>query len=362
MVPIPEMAADGKPAAEPTGIDMGRRRYTGGRTSVRMQDVAHQAGVSPMTVSRALRDPEKVSEGLRRRVVEAVDRIGYLPNRIAASLSSDRSNVVGLILPSLRNSLFANTVQGISDVLHAAGHHLMIADSGYALAGEEAAIHAFLQQRVCGMLLHNTKHTHRTRRLIARAMVPVVEIGDLTARPLDMTVSYSNFKAAKAMTLHLAHRGYRRIGFVTLPLEDNDRSVERRRGYLAALAELGIEADPRIMLEMPGGTGAGAQSMRRLMQADERLDAVFFAGDVLAIGAILECQRQGWAVPGRVAIASFDDVDMLQSMNPAVTSVRIPRYDIGRRSAEAALDRLRGNAGARVRIDLEFEIIQRESA
>jgi len=340
---------------------MGRRKYGDGRASVRIQDVAHHAGVSPMTVSRALRNPEKVSEGLRRRVTEAVDRIGYLPNRIAASLSSDRSTVVGLILPSLRNSLFANTVQGISDVLHTAGHHLMIADSGYALAEEEAAIQAFLQQRVCGLLLHNTKHTDRTRRLIAQAMVPVVEIGDLTQHPLDMAVSYSNHQAAKAMTLHLAGRGRRRIGFVTLPLEDNDRSLERRRGYLAALAELGIEADPRIMLEMPGGTGAGAQAMRRLMQAEARLDAVFFAGDVLAIGAMLECQRQGWTVPGRVAIASFDDVDMLQFMNPAVTSVRIPRYDIGRCCAEAVLDRLHGRACEPIRLDLKFEIIQRNS-
>ncbi len=340
---------------------MNRREASleGARASI--QDVARHAGVSAMTVSRALRQPEKVSEMLRQRVAEAVDRVGYLPNGIAASLSSSRSNVVGLILPSLRNSLFADTIQGISDVLHKTGHHLMIADSGYGLASEEAAIRAFLHQRVCGLILHNTWHTEGARRLIARIGVPVVEIGDLTPEPIDTTVSYSNFEAARAMTLLLAQRGYRHIGFVTLALEDNVRSVERRRGYLAALTEAGLDAVPSLILEMPSGVGSGAEAIGRLHAANPELDAVFFAGDVLAVGAILECQRRNWAVPGRIAIASFDDVDLLSYANPPVTTVRIPRYDIGQRSAEVLLDRLSAPAPKPARLDLAFQIIERGS-
>jgi LacI family gluconate utilization system Gnt-I transcriptional repressor len=340
---------------------MNRREAPQGRTSVRIQDVARYAGVSAMTVSRALRQPEKVSERLRRRVAEAVDRVGYLPNRIAASLSSSRSNVVGLILPSLRNSLFADTIQGVSDVLHRAGHHLMIADSGYSLAEEEAAIRAFLQQRVCGLLLHNTWHTEGTRHLIEQVSVPVVEIGDLTSRPIDMTVSYSNYEAAKAMTLLLAHRGYRHIGFVTLPLQDNARSMERRRGYLAALTECGLETDPRCILEMPGGIDAGGKAISRMIETNSSVDAVFFAGDVLAVGAMLECQRRGWTVPDRVAIASFDDVDLLSFADPPVTTIRIPRYEIGQRSAQALLDRLPARSTKPVTLDLKFQIIERAS-
>lgn len=341
---------------------MRKPRARTGQPSVRIRDVAALAGVSPMTVSRALREPSKVSAEMRRRVDAAVKEIGYLPNRIAGSLSSKRSNVVGLIIPSIRNSLFANTVQGISDVLRGIGYQLMIADSGYSLRDEEAAILAFLQQRVCGMILHGTKHTDRARRLIEQAGLAVVEIGNLTPNPLDMTVSYSNFEAAKTMTLHLARLGYRSIGFVTLPLKDNDRSIERRRGYLAALRALGREVNPRIMLEIPSGIRSGSEAIVRLMQADGDLDAVFFAGDVLAVGALMECQRRGWSVPGRVAIASFDDVDILQSMTPAVTSVRIPRYEIGKRSAEVLLDRVFARATERVVVDLEFEIIQRASS
>jgi LacI family gluconate utilization system Gnt-I transcriptional repressor len=175
-----------------------------------------------------------------------------------------------------------------------------------------------------------------------------------------MTVSYSNRQAATAMTRMLFGLGYRRVAFVTLPLADNARSLERRRGYLAALAERRIEADPGIMLEMPGGVGSGAEAIGRLLALADPPDAVFFAGDVLAVGAVLECQRRGWAVPGRVAIASFDDVELLSFVSPAVTSVRIPRYEIGRRSAEAVLERLRGCPEA-VALDLGFQIVERAS-
>lgn len=340
---------------------MRKRRFSQEKPSIGIRDVARHAGVSPMTVSRALRDPAKVSAEMRRRVEDAVRQIGYLPNRIAGSLSSNRSNVVGLILPSVRNSLFANTIQGISDVLRVSGHQLMIADSGYSLGDEEEAVDAFLQQRVCGIILHNTKHTERTRTLIERAGAPVIELGNLTPTPLDMTVSYSNYEASRTMTLHLARLGYRRIGFVTLPMQDNERSIERRRGYLAALAELAMPHDPRLILEMPPGMGSGAEAIVRLVENNARLDAVFFAGDVLAIGALFECRQRGWAVPGRVAIATFDDVDLLRYISPTITSVRIPRYEIGKRSAELLLERDSGSATARKSVDLKFDIIQRDS-
>jgi len=174
-----------------------------------------------------------------------------------------------------------------------------------------------------------------------------------------MVVSYSNAGAARAMTSHLARLGYRRIALVTLPVANNVRSEERRRGHRAALREAGLPEDPRLLLEMPPGLPSGAEAVVRL--AGSGADAVFFAGDVLAVGALLECQRRGWAVPGRVAIAAFDDVDLLRQLNPAVTTVRLPRLAIGRRSAEILLDRIKGRSAERIRVDLGFEIVQRAS-
>lgn len=329
--------------------------------AVRMRDVARAAQVSTMTVSRALKDPEKVSAEVRQRVAEAVRAVGYVPNKLAGSLSSRRSNVIGLVVPSIENSLFASTVQGIRDVLQRHGHQLMIADSGYSAAAEEAAIRAFLEQRVAGLILHDTTHTPDAVQMIRRSGVPVVENGTLTPTPLDMVVSYSNRDAARAMTLHLARLGYRRIALVTLFSAANERSRDRQQGYRAALAEAGLPADPRLLLEMPPGLSAGAEALLRLMEGGGDPDAIFFAGDVLAIGAVLECLRRGWPVPEKVAIAAFDNFDLLAHLVPPVTTLKLPRLEIGRRSAEVLLDRIQGRASGPVSVDLRFEIIHRGS-
>jgi len=325
-----------------------------------MRDVARAAGVSLMTVSRALREPHKLSEETRKTVLDAVQKIGYVPNSIAANLASNRSSVVGQIVPSIQNSLYAETAKGSSDVLRTAGLHLLLADSGYSLQEEEALIGAMLAQRVCGLILHNTDHTPRALQMIARAGVPVIETGDIPRTPLDMVVSYSNAEAAKAMTLHLAARRYRRIGFVSLDTKINRRARERQRGYLAALRSLGIPKDPLLIAEVGPGLTSGAHALVDMMTRAPDVEAIFFAGDVLAIGALFETQRRGWKVPGRVAIAGFDDLDILQHTVPRLTCLRLPRLEIGRRSAEALLERMRGSEDP-VRVDLGFEVIQRES-
>ena len=239
--------------------------------AARMRDVAEAAQVSTMTVSRALTPPTKVSPEVRARVAEAVRMVGYVPNKLAGSLSSNRSKVIGLVVPSIVNSLFAATIQGISDVLRRHDHQLMIADSGYSLAAEETAICAFLEQRVAGLILHDTTHTPNAVLMIRASGVPVVENGTLTPDPLDMVVSYSNADAARAMTLHLVRLGYRRIGFVSLHAAANARSRDRQRGYRAALEEAGLGFEPGLMLERPpprlrrrsaGATGGQRRSGR----------------------------------------------------------------------------------------------------
>ena len=171
---------------------------TGGR-GLRMRDVASAAGVSLMTVSRALRKPEMLSEDTRKSVLDTIQRIGYVHNRLASNLASNRSTIVGQIVPGIQNSLYADTVKGTADVLRTTGMHLMIAESGYSLQEEEALIATFLAQRVCGLILHDTDHTQRAIQMIERSGIAVIETGDLPRHPIDMAVSYSNFVAARTM-------------------------------------------------------------------------------------------------------------------------------------------------------------------
>lgn len=326
-----------------------------------MRDVAEAAGVSLMTVSRALREPHKLLPETRKLVLETVRQVGYVPNRIAANLASNRSSVVGLIIPSIQNSLYADTIKGTADVLRAAGLHLLLADSGYSLAQEETLIGTFLEQRVSGLILHNTDHTPRALQMIKSAGIPVVETGNMGRRPIDMLASYSNYEAAKAMTLHLAQRGYRHIGFVGLGVKSSSRARERQRGYFAALKSLGFPRQDGLVREVAGGLTSGAHAMVDMLTAHPNVDAIFFAGEVLAVGALFEAQRRGWKVPERIAIAGYDDLEIVQHTNPRLTCLRLPRLEIGRRSAEALLERIRGGDTA-VKLDLGFQIVQRESA
>lgn len=347
--------------ATKTVLTEGGKSRLGGR-AVRMVDVAKAANVSLMTVSRALSEPSKLSEETRRLVLETIKRIGYLPNHIASNLASARSNVVGQIVPSIQNSLYSHTIKGCSDVLRSAGMHLMLADSGYSLEEEEALIGTFMAQRVSGLILHNTVHTPHALELIRSAGIPVVETGDLTDNPIDISIGYSNFRAAREMTLYLAGRGYKSIGFVCLATRSNPRSRERLRGYYAALTALGRERDPNLVREVEGGLTSGAHALVDIMNRVPAVDAIFFGGDVLAVGALFEAQRCNWKVPERIAIAGFDDLDILRHTVPRLTCLNLPRLEIGRRSAEALLQRIQsGEASMQSTLDLGFEIIQRES-
>jgi LacI family gluconate utilization system Gnt-I transcriptional repressor len=351
---------DGLKPARKTLAGRGKTRVGG--QAVRMIDVAKAANVSLMTVSRALNEPGLLSEETRKLVLDTVSRIGYVPNNIASNLASARSNVVGQIVPSIQNSLYSHSIKGCADVLRAAGMHLLLADSGHSLEEEEALIDAFIAQRVSGLVLHNTVHTPRAAQVIRAAGIPVVETGDLAHTPLDMAISYSNYHAAKEMTLYLAGRGYKSIGFVCLTTHNNMRARERLKGYHAALDALGRERHPALVREVEGGLTWGAHALVDMMQRVPEVDVIFFAGDVLAIGALFEAQRRNWKVPERIAIAGFDDLDILRHTVPRLTCLNLPRLEIGRRSAEALLQRMRSNEPAGpMRLDLGFEIIQRES-
>jgi LacI family transcriptional regulator, gluconate utilization system Gnt-I transcriptional repressor len=326
----------------------------------RMREVAELAGVSRMTVSRALNEPEKVKDELRGRVLEAVRSLGYVHNHLARNLSSQRSNVVGLVLPSLENSIFAQTVKAVSDYLRPRGFHLMLAEAEDDPEDEERVIGAFLAQRVGGLILHSVRHSAAAIRMLRAAEIPVVETGDLPEAPVDMVVSYSNYEAAKAMTIHLARLGYRKIALARLT--NNPRAEERQRGYLDALSELGFAREPNRIIETQRGIAGGADAVSFLAERLPDTDALFCSGDVLAVGALFECARRGWEIPKRLAIASFDDVEIMRAVTPAVTSVRLPRYDIGKRSAEMLVTRMQGAQCAVRNINLGFEIMQRASA
>lgn len=326
-----------------------------------LHDVAELAGVSFMTVSRALREPAKVSPQTRERVLEAIKEIGYVPNLAARSLVSSSSNLVTVVVPNLENLIFAQTIHGITDELRRNQLFLSISYSGYSLKEESDLIAASLQQRPCAIILHNTVHTAEAAELLRSCAIPVIETGDLSREPIDSVVSYSNFDAGRAATHHLAARGYRNIAFASVVKRDNIRIQERLRGYRAALKELGRPFRKELVHEGEIGPLSGAQLLADILRDTPDADAIFFAGERLAIGAVLECHRRGIRVPGRVAIIGFDDYDINQQVSPPLSAVAIPRYEIGRLAAQMVVSRVRGWKREPEIRDVGFRIVARES-
>ncbi len=328
----------------------------------RMEDVARRARVSMITVSRVLRSPGVVAQRTRERVSKAIAEMGYVRNRVAGTLASSRSNVIAAVIPSISHSALESMVQGLTDAAGEHGLHIILVTSGDSLAGEEDAIEALLAQRPCGLCLHNTTHTARAKALLRGAGIPIVETGDLLARPVDAAVGFSNFEAAKAMTLHLAGKKYRTIAYAGRPLASSERAKQRLNGYRAGLKALGRESDPGLVLEISGWMEAAGAATAALLERRPEVDAIFFSAGIMAIGGLMECQRRGWAVPGRLAIAGFDDNELAANTTPGLTTVRVPRYAIGRKAAELLVERLDGRERGPARVDVGFEIVDRASA
>jgi LacI family transcriptional regulator, gluconate utilization system Gnt-I transcriptional repressor len=330
------------------------------RSPSRMEDVARLAGVSVITVSRALREPGKVAEPTRARVLAAIETTGYVPNLVARSLKSRRSGIIAAVIPSVTHSIVAEVVRGMTEVLKDEGIHLLLADSGFSPKEEQELVAAFLARRPDAIYLTGTTHTLDTRRMLDAARIPVVETGNLTDAPIDMVVGYSNLEAARAMTHALIARGRRTIGYVGQRGRDYiDRVKDRHAGYRAALRDKRLRGRAALEVEVDLSYRGGAAGLAELLEREPRLDAVVCTSDIIAIGVLFECQRRRLAVPARLAITGMDDQEIASQCVPALSTVRMPRYEMGRRAAEMLCRRLTGATIDSKRVDLAFEVVLR---
>ena len=330
-----------------------------GRLGVR--EIARQVGLAPMTVSRVLSNPELVAPATRAKVLEAIARAGFVPNRIASSMRG-AGRMLGTVVPPLINSGIAEQVQGMSDEAHERGWSMLLVQGAFTPEDEEEAVRTLLGWRPAGMILQSFVQSETARALLVSSGVAVVEISEIKGRaPIDMALGVSNFETAYAMTMHLARKGYRRIGFVSTPVHGNDRLQQRRHGYHAALAELGM-AHEDMEVEGTITSRGGAEALAALTDRHPEIDAIFYSSDVLAVGAIQECHRRGWEVPERIAIAGYGDMELSAELYPRLTTVRVDRHGMGRRAVQQLLARLAGDTTVPTITSVGFEIVDRESA
>lgn len=330
------------------------------RRAPTMLDVARAAGVSPMTVSRALKPGSPVSEPTRRRIREAADALGYILDARAAALSSSKSGFVGVVAPSLNNSNFADTVRGLDEGLRAAGLQLLIGWSDYSVDEEERVVETMLRRRPDAMVLTGGAHTARCRAMLAASGVPVVETWDLPAEPLGHVVGFSNAAASAAMVAHLLAAGFRRLAFVGGDASRDTRGADRRRGFCDAVTAHGL-GPPRLaeVGPPPITVREGGAALRRLLARWPDTDAVMCVSDLSAFGALSEARRMGLRVPQDVAIAGFGAFDVAEASEPRITTIDVGAEEIGRLAAATVLRALADPGAAPARLTVDFRIMPR---
>lgn len=335
-----------------------RGRGTGRAT---LEQVAGMAGVSIMTASRALSQPQMVSEVTRVKVERAVAELGYVPNRAARALASSQSHVIVVLVPSFSNAVFTAVLEGIHDAVAPGQYQLLIGNTYYSQAEEEKLLRTYLQSSPDGILFSSQAHSPAVTRMLEASQVPSVSMMDLSDEPGALSVGFSQFEAGMEMTRHLLKKGYRRIGFIGAQLDE--RTLRRADGYRAAMVEAGL-ADPRLELMVPERStiALGAELMGRMMANMPDCDAVFCCNDDLAHGAVYHCQRHGVQIPQEIAVCGFNDLPASAWMMPSLTTIDTPRYQVGFEAASLLLQVIKGQEPERKRIDLGFTLRERESA
>lgn len=308
-----------------------------------LEDIAKLTGVSKMTVSRVLRGGAGFSDATRDKVLKAAERLGYIPNRLAAAFGSDQaSTLVGMCVPRLTSGLFGHVLDGVDRALSRLGFQLMIGANDHSPAEEEAWVRQVVSWRPAGLILSTRNHTPATVDLLRKTATPVVEIWDLTTSPIDMAVGFSHRDCGEEMGQHLIRRGRRKAGFVGALARADVMGSERLEGFRAALAQAGHPlADQEVLHDAPGFY-AGYYGLETFLARCPDLDSVYFHNDEMAIGGLAFCQSRGLRVPEDIGIAGWGGMEAASILPKRLTTTMVPTTAIGKAAAEALVARLTG--------------------
>lgn len=338
-----------------------RERRSRGTGHVRIEDVARAASVSAQTVSRYFRSPDRVSPETARKIRESIEATGYVPNLIAGSLASNRSRIIAVVVPTIANPVHATQVQGLADAVRAEGYQVLVGTTDYDRETEHRLVAMVLGRRVDGVVLAGAFLRDDTVALLQRSGVPVVQIWELPEHPVDMAVGHSNADIGRTVARHLLERGRRRMAVLTHAAASDTRAAARVVGFREELAKVSLPSPAVIEVDRPNDLKATPELLARLLALSPRPEAVFCVNDPLAIGLVLACQRAGVRVPADLAIVGVGDSDLAAMISPSVTTVRIPRYELGQTAGAMLLARLGGGRPERAVVDLGFQLIVRQS-
>lgn len=297
---------------------------------VTMRDVAKRAGVSRMTVSRALKENSPVSRETREKILKVVREMNYVPDQMAGSLTTKRSGFVAVLVPSLNNLHFAETVQALTEELETLGLQILLGYTNYSSEREEQLVETMLRRRPEAVVLSYDGHSERTRVLLQDVGVPVIELWERPENPIGHTIGFSNRQAAEQMTSALIDQGYRNIAFLGEASDDWTRGAERRAGFRDAMAAAGL-SDHRMMQagKPPMSIEDGAEALPELLSRFPDLDCVFCVSDAPAFGVLSALKARGVDVPGEIGVAGFGNFEVSRFSDPTISTVVVDPRRIG---------------------------------
>lgn len=315
------------------------------KTKAKLEDIARATGVSKMTVSRVLRGGTGFSDATRERVMAEVERLNYLPNRIAATFgSSEASTLIGLCVPRFTSSLFGQLIEAVQTNLAHFGYQVVIGSHDQIPQDEEAWLTSVAAWQPAGLVLTGTRHTPNTLDLIKKLAIPVVEIWDLTTTPLDMAVGFSHYDSGLTMGRHIVSRGYRRIGYVGAMADIETMGRDRQSGFTQALIEADLNLTAEEIQHDRPSFYTGFVGTEMILARNANLDALYFHDDEMAIGGMAYLRKHGIRIRDDIAVAGWGAMEAASILPERLTTTDVPAIKLGKLSAEMLVMRMRGEA------------------
>ena len=304
------------------------------RRTLTLRDVSEASGVSEMTVSRVLRNRGDVSDTTREKVLIAARSLGYVPNKIAGALASQRVNLVGVIIPSMSNMVFPEVMMGISETLEDTGLQPVVGITNYSPEREEAVLYEMLSWRPSGVIIAGLEHTPASRAMLESAGIPIVEIMDIDGEPVDSAVGISHLRAGLQMADAIVAAGYRRIGFLGTKMPEDHRARKRLEGFREGLRRAGLELADEEYYAGGSALMKGREMTEAILRRTPDLDFLYYSNDMIGAGGLLWCLDNGVDVPNRLGLAGFNGVELLDGLPRKLATMDACRREIGIHAAE----------------------------
>lgn len=329
--------------------------------TVTIYDVAREAGVSMATVSRVVNNNPNVKPQTRKKVFEAIERLGYRPNAVARGLASKKTTTVGVVIPDISNEIFAEVARGIEDIANMYHYNIILCNADKKKEKEIRVINTLLEKQVDGLLFMGGNVTEEHMQAFKTASVPIVLCGTTTEDDTMPAVDIDHEQAAYDAVKYLLDRGHRRIGMISGTLQDPNNGFSRYQGYRRAMEEAGITLTDDHVRIGNYKYESGFEAMQHFLGLPERPTAIFAATDEMAIGAIHAIQDAGLSVPDDISVISVDNSRMASMVRPLLTAVAQPMYDIGAVSMRLLTKLMNKEKVDSGKIVLPHELIERKS-